>query len=112
MVRFIIGIVSVLAVAWWKRKVIQAFYEGWFARNVEIIVETTSGERDQASPEAAEEEDASEAVSPDEVTVYITAAGTRYHRAGCQSVTEDAESITLSDVPDQYKPCGRCKPPA
>ena len=101
MFRLVLGVASMLALAWWKRNMIQAFYDDWYSREVEIIVQTkSSSPQDQTDSEPAED-----------VTVYVTASGTRYHQAGCRSVTESAEAISLSEVVDRYQPCGRCKPP-
>ena len=101
MFRLILGVASMLALAWWKRNMIQAFFDAWYSREVEIIVKKkSSSPQDQTDSEPAED-----------VTVYVTASGTRYHQAGCRSVTESAEAISLSEVVDRYQPCGRCKPP-
>ena len=101
MFRLILSVASILALAWWKRNMIQAFFDAWYSREVEIIVKKkSSSPQDQTDLEPAED-----------VTVYVTASGTRYHQAGCRSVTESAEAISLSEVVDRYQPCGRCKPP-
>jgi hypothetical protein len=113
MFRLIFGVASILALAWWKRNMIQAFYDDWYSREVEIIVQTkSSSPQDQTDSEPAEEMGQTEEAEPaEDVTVYVTASGTRYHQAGCRSVTESAEAISLSEVVDRYQPCGRCKPP-
>ena len=101
MFRLVLGVASMLALAWWKRNMIQAFFDAWYSREVEIIVKKkSSSPQDQTDSEPAED-----------VTVYVTASGTRYHQAGCRSVTESAEAISLAEVVDRYQPCGRCKPP-
>ena len=119
MLRLILGVASILALAWWKRNMIQAFFDDWYSREVEIIVETKSTPpQDQTDSEPVEEMGQDEEMEKDEeaeptedVTVYVTASGTRYHQAGCRSVTESAEAISLSEAVDRYQPCGRCKPP-
>lgn len=46
-------------------------------------------------------------------TVYVTATGTKYHRAGCSYLTSSEREISLSDAVDAgYTPCSRCKPPS
>ncbi len=113
MFRLILGVASMLALAWWKRNMIQAFFDAWYSREVEIIVKKkSSSPQDQTDLEPAEEMGQTEEAEPAaDVTVYVTASGTRYHQAGCRSVTESSEAISLAEVVDRYQPCGRCKPP-
>ena len=68
-----------------------------------------------------EEEDAAAARRPASVvpsgatngqSVFVTASGTRYHNAGCQSLGEHARAISLAEARSKYQPCGRCKPVA
>lgn len=48
----------------------------------------------------------------DEVTVYVTDTGTKYHNLGCQYLSESQNAITLSAAKAQgYGPCSRCNPP-
>lgn len=43
-------------------------------------------------------------------TVYVTATGSKYHRAGC-SYLKSSRAISLSDaIAAGYTPCSRCKP--
>ena len=113
MFRLVLGVASMLALAWWKRNMIQAFFDAWYSREVEIIVKKkSSSPQDQTDLEPAEEMGQTEEAEPAaDVMVYVTASGTRYHQAGCRSVTESAEAISLAEVEDRYQPCGRCKPP-
>ena len=113
MFRLVLGVASMLALAWWKRNMIQAFFDAWYSREVEIIVKKkSSSPQDQTDLEPAEEMGQTEEAEPAaDVMVYVTASGTRYHQAGCRSVTESAEAISLAEVVDRYQPCGRCKPP-
>ena len=44
-----------------------------------------------------------------DATVYVTAYGTKYHKAGCQHLTDSAREITLSNAISQgYEPCADC----
>ena len=47
-----------------------------------------------------------------EVTVYITETGKKYHRDGCSYLKKSKIEISLKDAKAQgYTPCSRCKPP-
>jgi micrococcal nuclease len=48
--------------------------------------------------------------SADEV-VYVTKAGTKYHRQGCRALAKSAMAIRLGEVGTTYQPCGVCRPP-
>lgn len=51
-------------------------------------------------------------VDPDEPTVYITRAGSKYHREGCEHLRESRIPISLPIAKEQgYEPCSRCGPP-
>jgi len=45
------------------------------------------------------------------VTVYVTKSGTKYHRAGCSSLSKSKIPISLTDAKARYSPCSRCNPP-
>lgn len=48
----------------------------------------------------------------DEVIVYVTRAGRKYHRADCQYVRNGAIAITLKEARARgLTPCSRCNPP-
>ena len=50
--------------------------------------------------------------SPGSATVYITATGQCYHRAGCRYLSHSCVPISLADAKAQgYRPCSVCKPP-
>lgn len=46
-----------------------------------------------------------------EIMVYVTNTGTKYHRANCRHVDESKIEIALSSAIKNYEPCGTCKPP-
>jgi len=57
-----------------------------------------------------------EAVRPDsepkkEIIVYVTRTGTRYHRAGCGSLSKTKIAIPLEKARKNYLPCNACHPP-
>lgn len=49
--------------------------------------------------------------SIDEMEVYITASGTKYHREGCGHLRRSQKPISLKDARKRYSPCSICKPP-
>jgi hypothetical protein len=44
-------------------------------------------------------------------TVYVTKTGTKYHRAGCRSLSSSQIPMKLADAAARYGPCSICKPP-
>lgn len=49
----------------------------------------------------------------DELTVYVTKTGTKYHRMGCRHLKRSAIPIKLKDaIKAGYTPCSVCNPPA
>ena len=51
------------------------------------------------------------APSSDEMEVYTTTSGTKYHRDGCGHLRRSQKSIPLKDARKRYSPCSVCKPP-
>lgn len=49
--------------------------------------------------------------STEQITVYITETGSKYHKAGCSSLSKSKIPISLDDAVKNYEPCGRCHPP-
>ena len=49
--------------------------------------------------------------SRDEIEVYTTTAGTKYHRAGCRYLKKTYTPISLKDAEKNHFPCSVCKPP-
>lgn len=48
----------------------------------------------------------------DDITVYITKTGSKYHREGCSSLRSSSIPISLSEAKQRgYEPCKICKPP-
>ena len=47
----------------------------------------------------------------EEIIVYITNTGTKYHRETCNSLRRSKIPITLEQAIERgYEPCGNCKP--
>lgn len=50
--------------------------------------------------------------SQDDIIVYITKTGSKYHREGCSSLRSSSIPISLSEAKQKgYEPCKICKPP-
>lgn len=47
----------------------------------------------------------------DELIVYVTKSGKKYHREGCSYLTDSARPIALREARTRYSPCSKCKPP-
>lgn len=47
----------------------------------------------------------------DEVIVYVTRTGTKYHRAGCRYLSKSAIPMALSQASARYNPCSVSRPP-
>ena len=57
-------------------------------------------------------EPSTESSDSEEITVYVTDTGSKYHRASCGSLWNSCHEITLSQaVASGYGPCGSCNPP-
>ena len=47
----------------------------------------------------------------EDVNVYVTRTGKKYHLDGCSSLRRSKISISLAEAKQQYGPCSRCNPP-
>jgi hypothetical protein len=48
----------------------------------------------------------------EEVTVYFTKTGTKYHREGCRHLSKSKRPMSLKDAKARdFTPCKVCKPP-
>lgn len=59
----------------------------------------------------ATHEDTQQDGTQDEVTVYITRTGKKYHRATCRYVSHSKIPISLTEARQNYAPCSVCRPP-
>ena len=51
-------------------------------------------------------------VDSDEIIVYITQSGSKYHTQDCSHLSKSSIPITLSQAKEQgYEPCSVCEPP-
>jgi len=47
----------------------------------------------------------------DDPIVYVTKTGSKYHKAGCRSLSKSAIPMKLSEASKRYGACSVCKPP-
>lgn len=48
----------------------------------------------------------------EEIIVYVTDTGSKYHKSGCRHLSESKHEISLEDAKAKgYEPCGTCHPP-
>jgi endonuclease YncB( thermonuclease family) len=47
----------------------------------------------------------------DDVIVYVTKSGTKYHSQGCRFLSKSSIPMKLKEAKGKYSPCGVCKPP-
>ena len=47
----------------------------------------------------------------DDIIVYVTKTGTKYHSAGCRYLSKSCIPIKLSEAKKRYSPCSVCNPP-
>lgn len=64
--------------------------------------ETTAATVQEEQPEPSESE---------EIIVYVTETGAKYHRENCRTLKDSKIEITLEDAKRSYEPCGICNPP-
>lgn len=92
----------------------KAAEEAAAAQQAEEEAAKKAAEEEAAAQQAAEAQAAQESSSasePTERTVYITDTGSKYHTAGCSSLSKSEHAISLSSAKAQgYEPCKRCKP--
>ena len=48
---------------------------------------------------------------PQDVIVYVTKSGTKYHRDGCRYLSKSKIPMPLKEAKKKYTPCSVCKPP-
>lgn len=69
-------------------------------------------EPEETSEPSSTPETKKKSYNEDEITVYITKTGSKYHRAGCQYLRQSCIPITLAQAKARgYTPCKVCKPP-
>ena len=52
-----------------------------------------------------------EPTASENVEVYVTRTGKKYHRGSCSSLRRSKIPISLADAKQKYGPCSRCNPP-
>jgi hypothetical protein len=62
-------------------------------------------------PEPAAKSPTPKASETEDITVYVTKSGGKYHREGCSYLRKSASPLPLSQASGRYSPCSRCNPP-
>lgn len=61
--------------------------------------------------EATTEPSTTDETDSNEITVYITDTGSKYHTGTCRTLKDSKIPISLSEAVVNYEPCGICHPP-
>ena len=74
---------------------------------------TTDGTTLDVTTEKTPQTETSASATPDDITVYITKTGSKYHRDGCRHLSQSKISISLQEAKARgFGPCSVCKPPS
>ena len=102
MLRLIFAVAATLtltALTWQKRRLIRAILVDLLDKGVELTVNHkfwySKSEQDIDVP-----------------VVYVTEAGSKYHRSDCRFLNGAAKAISLEKAAEAYAPCGTCQPDA
>ncbi len=69
----------------------------------------TSSQKQSSSTPTPQKQSGTSQSNNDSSTVYITNSGSKYHKKGCQHLSESSKSIDLSKAKKQgYEPCSKC----
>lgn len=102
MLRLIIAVAAtaaLTAVTWNKRRLIRAMAEELLEKGIELTV------NNRFWPSKSE-------VDLDVPVVYVTDAGTKYHRSDCRFLNGNARAVNRDRAEEEYAPCGTCWPAA
>lgn len=80
---------------WFGRlTVILALIVGFATPSVQLLVAQTRVQQD-----------------PQQITVYVTRTGTKYHRDGCRYLSRSKVPMSLKEAAKRFEPCKVCRPP-
>ena len=102
MLRLMFAVATTLALTaltWRKRRLIRAILEDLLDKGVELTV------NHKYWPSKSEQD-------ADVPVVYVTEAGSKYHRSDCRFLNGDARAISLEKAAEAYSACGTCQPDA
>ena len=60
---------------------------------------------------AAQQRKGASEQKPEDVIVYVTRTGAKYHRDGCQYLRRSKIPMKLKEAKERYTPCSKCRPP-
>ena len=49
--------------------------------------------------------------TPEQITVYVTRTGQKYHRDGCRYLSRSKIPMSLKEAAKRFTPCSVCRPP-
>ena len=107
MIRTLISLILLALLVRWKWDELQALVRRYVDLDLDYEIWSSRAEMREGTSTASPKPSQSS-----EEVVYVTASGTRYHRADCRTAGKDAQAIPLTEAKKSYKPCGRCKPVA
>jgi hypothetical protein len=84
-----------------------------------VFVSDENGKVMNAMPESTSRNASPQVIAPtpplqenaDQITVYITRTGKKYHQAGCRYLSKSQIPMSLKDAKARYSPCSVCNPP-
>jgi len=108
MLRTLISLVLIVVLARWKWDELRALVLRYVDLDWDYEIWTPG--TSNTSTATPDDSVTDEVPVPDSATVYVTASGSKYHRAGCQSLGQNPKKIPVTEALESYSPCGRCKP--
>ena len=78
----------------------------WDFRHNPALAESVPADATTVDPTATTKK-----VTPEEITVYVTQTGGKYHRNGCRYLSKSKIAISLDDAKHRYGACSVCNPP-
>lgn len=84
---------------------------GWDGASSSVVLGEAQTTQPNPAPDPLAEPAPSQTAETVSRTVYTTATGKKYHRAGCRYLKNSSYSISLSDAQSKgYAPCAVCNP--
>ena len=78
--------------------------------NSKATVNMPSTTTDTPQPSPTEYVEPTE-TSDNEIIVYVTDTGEKYHRASCYHLQRSKREVTLTEAKNRHRPCAACDPP-
>lgn len=75
------------------------------------VAAVLSGTRNTPSTESPHSADDIAATDPQNLLVYITETGSRYHSNACSYLAKSCIPVEMGTAKRSYSPCSKCRPP-